>query len=222
MGNSWYHINNSMAEENTSNETFLNPSRRSYIYESSKNTGNKKRVILIILGIIILVALVAYAAIATGGKGESEQNLTPTLTQQSSITPTPTIAAPSPSKSLPTPKPKASPTPKATPTTAKGTPTPTTVGGLERSNLKVAVQNGSGIAGAATKASNALKKIGYDVVSSGNADNFEYTDTTIQVKSTKKGYLDMLKKDLSEMYTIGSATSDYTGTDADAIVIVGK
>lgn len=207
-----------MAEENA-NEQFLNPSRRSYVYESSKSSGNKKRVLLIVAGIIILIALVVFAVIATGGKGESEKNLTPTPAQ-ATATPTPSPSeTPTPTSGKTTP----SPTPKTSPTPAKGTPTPTgTSGTLDRSNLKVKILNGSGVAGAATKASDALKKLGYDIVSSGNADNFDYTDTTIQVKSTKKTYLSQLKTDLSDTYTIGSATADYTGTDADAVVIVGK
>ncbi|MDO8269874.1 MAG: LytR C-terminal domain-containing protein [Candidatus Levybacteria bacterium] len=209
-----------MAEE--ASESFLNPSRRSYTYENSKNSGNNKRVILIILGIIILVGLVAYAAIATGGKGEEEIVVTPSPTTLVE-TPTPTPQTPSPTaKTTPTTTPKASPTPgKGTPTPA-GSSTVDKTTGLDRANLKIAVLNGSGVAGAATKVSDALKKLGYDVVSSGNADNFDYTDTTIQVKSTKKTYLDLLKKDLSEDYTIGTATSNYTGTDADAVVIIGK
>jgi len=211
-----------MAEETNSSESFLNPSRRSYVYESSKNSGNKKRVILIIVGIIILVGLVALAVIATGGKGETEKNLTPIPTQViETPTPIPTdTPTPTPEKGTPTPTPK--PTSKITPTPAKGTPTPTTTSGLERSNLDIAVLNGSGEAGAATKASDVLKKLGYNVVSSGNADNFDYAETEIKVKSTKKTYLDLLKGDLEDDYTIGSATSDYTGSEADAVVIVGK
>lgn len=206
-----------MAEENNQ-ETFLNPSRRSYVYESSRGSGSRKRVILIIIGIIILVALVAYAVIATGGKGEGDLDLTPAPTQPLVETPTPISETPSPTEADETP----TPTSKVTPTPAKGTPSPTSASGLERSNLKVAVQNGSGVAGAATKMSDALKKLGYDVVSSGNADNFDYAETEISVKSTKKAYLDMLETDLEDDYTIGSATSTYTGTDADAVVIVGK
>jgi cytoskeletal protein RodZ len=210
-----------MAEESNSSESFLNPSRRSYVYESSRNSGNKKRIILIVVGILILIGLVALAVVATGGKGETEKNLTPTPTQITQTpTPTPTLE-PSPTTTVtPTSTPK--PTSKVTPTPAKGTPTPTSSSGVERSNLDVAVLNGSGEAGAATKASDALKKLGYNVVSSGNADNFDYATTQIQVKSTKKAYLDMLKTDLSDTYTITSATADYTGTSADAVVIVGK
>ena len=205
-----------MAEENNPNETFLNPSRRSYVYESSKNSGNKKRIILIFIGVLILVALVAFAIIATGGKGESEKDITPTPTE-SVISPTtvPTEAVTETPKTSPTPTTKTTPTPTTTSTTDKKT-------GLDRADLTVAVENGSGVAGAATKMSDALKKLGYDVVSSGNADTFDYESTEIQVKSTKKSYLPLLKSDLSTDYTIGSATSDYTGSDADAVVIVGK
>jgi cytoskeletal protein RodZ len=167
-----------MAEESNSSESFLNPSRRSYVYESSRNSGNKKRIILIVVGILILIGLVALAVVATGGKGETEKNLTPTPTQITQTpTPTPTLE-PSPTTTVtPTSTPK--PTSKVTPTPAKGTPTPTSSSGVERSNLDVAVLNGSGEAGAATKASDALKKLGYNVVSSGNADNFDYATTQI-------------------------------------------
>lgn len=207
-----------MAEE-SNQETFLNPSRRSYVYETSRGgSGSKKRVILIIIGVIILVALVAYAVIATGGKGEIEPNLTPAPTEPLVETPTPATETPTPTEADETP----TPTAKASPTPGKGTPTPTGTSGLERSSLKVAVLNGSGVAGAATKMSDALKDLGYDVVSSGNADNFEYEETEIQVKSTKKSYLSQLESDLEDDYTIGSATSDYAGTAADAVVIVGK
>lgn len=205
-----------MAEDINQNETFLNPSRRSYVYESSKNSGNKKRIILIFIGILILVALVAFAIIATGGKGESEKDITPSPSQ-SVISPTitPTVAATETPKTTPTPTTKTTPTPTTTSTTDKKT-------GLDRADLTIAVENGSGVAGAATKMSDALKKLGYDVVSSGNADSFDYATTEIQVKSTKKTYLPLLKSDLSTDYTIGSATADYTGSEANAVVIVGK
>ncbi len=217
MDKSWYYILNFMAEELPQSESFLNPSRRSYVNDSNRGSGNKKRVILIVLGVIILIALVVYAVIATGGKGESDVDLTPTPTAVE--TPTPTLP-----EETPTPEASPTPTTKATPTpTTKVTPTKTSsTSELDRSNLKLAVLNGSGVAGAATKMSDALKDLGYEVASSGNADNFEYAKTEIQVKSTKKAYLDMLKEDLGDDYTIGSATSDYTGEDADGVVIVGK
>src|SRR3990167_9003906 len=83
-------------------------------------------------------------------------------------------------------------------------------------------QNGSGEAGVAGKAAGILKDLGY-LASTGNADNFNYSNVTIQVKSTKSDYLALLKKDLSASYTIGSSSSDLSATSsADALVIIGK
>lgn len=201
-----------MAEE-TSNDPFLNPSRRSYVYETSKNSGNKSRIILIIIGVIILVTLVIFAVIATGGKGEDAE-----------VVPTESIEIPTPTDTVETPTPEESPTeaPTATPTGTKTTPAPTLSGGLDRSDLSIEIQNGSGVAGAATKMSDKLKALGYDISSTGNADNFDYAETIIQVASSEKAYLDILKKDLSDDYTIKSATADLTGSDADALIIIGK
>ncbi len=200
-----------MAEE-TSNDPF-NPSRRSYVYETSKSSGNKSRIILIIIGVIILIALVAFAVVATGGKGEDTE-----------IAPTESIEKPTPTEPAETPTPEESPTetPTTTPTVTKTTPSPTLSAGLDRSDLSIEIQNGSGVAGAATKMSDKLKALGYDISSTGNADNFDYEETVIQVTSSKKAYLDMLKKDLSGDYTIESATADLTDSDAEALIIIGK
>lgn len=103
------------------------------------------------------------------------------------------------------------------------TPTPTEEAKLDKSTLKVSVQNGSGESGVAGKVAEVLRTAGYNVVSTGNADNFEYTDVTIKVRSTKKAFLTLLEKDLSKEYTVGDSSSALT-TDAsyDAVVIIGK
>jgi len=89
--------------------------------------------------------------------------------------------------------------------------------------MSVTVQNGSGEKGVAAKAADTLRGLGYNVVSAGNADNYDYSDVTIQVKSSKSDFLSLLKKDLSTSYTIGSSTSDLTATSSsDALVIIGK
>lgn len=201
-----------MADE-TLSEQFLNPTRQSYAYESSKNSGNRKRVIMIIAGIIILIALVVFAIIATGGQGDQELTAEPK--------PTESINSPTLSLSPTEVKEDDSEEKKEVATTPTKAPTATPADAdLDRSDLSIAVQNGSGVAGAATKASDFLEGLGYEVVSTGNADNFDYTETIIKVKSSMKKYLDQLEEDLSDEYTIGSATADYTG-EADALVIVG-
>lgn len=138
----------------------------------------------------------------------------------SKSTPTPT---PTPTITVETPSPTEQPSPSASPTSTPVSSVDKT-SGLDRAKLSVNVQNGSGVAGAAGKVSDLLKSLGYDVVGTGNADNFNYTNVTIKVKSSQQSYLPVLNKDLSSnSYSVGSSSADLTATSsADALVIVGK
>lgn len=126
--------------------------------------------------------------------------------------------------STPEPSPSGSPTPSPT-TTPMPTPTINPIDkstGLNRSKLSVTIQNGSGQAGAAGKAADILKNLGYNIVSTGNADNYDYVNVSIQVKAASSSFLSLLKKDLVS-YTIGSNSADLsTGFSSDALVIIGK
>ncbi len=170
-----------------------------------------KRFIYLLLGILILLLL--FFLYKTFGTSKKE-----------SINEKPAITVPVESPTE-TPIPTESPTPKLT-----NTPTPTPTinpidksSGLNRSKLSVTVQNGSGEAGAAGKASDILKNLGYDVVATGNADNFDYSNVSIQIKSSQSDFLSLLKKDLSTSYTIGSTSADLSSSfSSDALVIIGK
>lgn len=95
--------------------------------------------------------------------------------------------------------------------------------GLDRSKLSVTVTNGSGIEGTAGKAADLLKEFGYNVASTGNADNYNYQGVTIKVKSSKGEFLDLLKKDLSKDYTVSSSSSDLpSDSPTDALIIIGR
>lgn len=94
---------------------------------------------------------------------------------------------------------------------------------LNRTKITISVENGSGQEGVAGKASDFLKGKGYNVSSTTNADNYNYTGVTIKVKSSTSAYLNILKKDLSEKYTVSNTSSDLSKDfAADAIVIIGK
>jgi hypothetical protein len=122
-------------------------------------------------------------------------------------TPTPTIA--------PTITPLPSPTPKGSTVDARS--------GLDKSKITVLVENGSGKAGAATKASQILKLAGYTILNTKNADSYDYLDITISIKPDKAAYLPLLKQDLSTVYTIADTkTTLEASSSADAIVIVGR
>lgn len=129
--------------------------------------------------------------------------------------PTPTVA---PTKE-PSPTPEASPSGKLTPSpSAKPTGV---LGASDRSTITLTVLNGSGTAGLASKIGDYLTGLGYTVSSTGNADTFDYTGITINVKNSKKAILPQLKKDLSSQGTVSDTSTDYTGS-GDAQVIVGK
>lgn len=93
----------------------------------------------------------------------------------------------------------------------------------DRSKISITVENGSGMEGAAGKASDFLKSKGYNVTGTQNADKYDYKGVVIKVKSSETVYIDILKKDLSEKYTVSSTSSDLPSDSlTDAIIIIGK
>lgn len=181
-------------------------------YKSPQTRKRSSRFIFLIIAILLIGALIFAGSKFLGSKGQNTKSSpTPTPTESvfPSDTPTPEVSeTPGPSNT-PTPKPTTNPVDKAT--------------GLDRSDLTVEVQNGSGEVGAASKVSETLKSFGYHVVSIGNADNFNYENVTINVKSDQSKYLSLLKKDLTTVYTIGSSSASLSASSsADALVIIGK
>lgn len=172
----------------------------------------KKTVVL--LAVIVLAVLV-FLFVKLSGKTNNQSTSTASTVPTSTETPFPSSTpenSPSPSptpSSTPTPKPTANPVDKTT--------------GLDRSKLSVLVQNGSGESGAAGKASDFLKNLGYNVLNTANADNYDYTNVVVRVKSTKSDFLSLLKKDLGFNYTIGTTSADLSDSSTeDALVIIGK
>jgi hypothetical protein len=184
----------------------------------SKPPKRSKFLFFFIAGIVvILMGFGGWQFFSVNTESTEEQEATPTPTEFKipTDTPTPEVTqepeptdAPSPTPTF-TPKPTSDPVDKST--------------GLDRSELSVEVQNGSGAEGVAGKASDFLKSLGYDIIAAGNADNFDYENTTIQVKSSMSEYLSLLEKDLGDTYIIGSTSADLpSSSSADALVIIGK
>ena len=156
-----------------------------------------RRFIYLVLGVAAL-ALIFFSFKILGGKNKGEISNNAAVMD---LTATPT--------QTPAPSPTSNPIDSTT--------------GLDRSKLSVIVENGSGEAGIAGKAEVTLQNLGYDVISTGNADNFNYSNVTIQVKAFDSDYLALLQKDLGFDYTIGSASADLSdGFSSDALVIIGK
>ncbi|HVT01604.1 MAG TPA: LytR C-terminal domain-containing protein [Patescibacteria group bacterium] len=211
-----------MEEENNS-EIFQSPPEFQSRLSRPKASGNLKRYGLIVFAIIVLGLVIFGVTRFIGGSSNSNSNTTETPTPTIEMLPTDT----------PTPTEDTSPTPATSPTKgATATPAPTKAStgssvdkatGLDRAKLSIHVLNGSGTAGASKKMSDFLEGLGYNVIQIGNADNFDYTNTEIQVANSKSDYIALLKKDLSANYTVGSTSGTPPSDEqADAIVIVGK
>lgn len=186
--------------QQSSYSTFTSPTQ-------NRRSG-KNRKVLLLIALIIVLGLVAFGiSKLIGNKGvDSTLNATsPTPTTTPTTTPTPTET-------------NGTPTP-----TTKLTPTPTKTAVVATKNLSIQVLNGAGVVGAGKKAADFLTGLGYNVVSTGNADNFDYQQSVIQIKAGKASALSTLKKDLSANYTIGSTSTDLSAsTSADAVFIIGK
>lgn len=182
-------------------------------YGAPETPKKPKRFIYLLIFLAVVVLFFLTRGLFSGsGKNKTVPTPTPTTVEFQFPTDTPT--------------PSASPTASVSPTVSPAAKTVNPVDsstGLDRSTLSVEVQNGSGETGVAGKAADVLTGFGYKIASRGNADNFEYVNATIKVKSTKSNYLALLKKDLGFSYTVGSASADLeSSSTADALVIIGK
>lgn len=91
-----------------------------------------------------------------------------------------------------------------------------------RKDLKIEVQNGSGVAGLASKGKKVLEDAGYTTVTTANADNYEYKG--VMVKAKTAAISAFVVSDIKDTYTnatVSSTLLDTTST-VDAIVILGK
>lgn len=114
--------------------------------------------------------------------------------------------------------PKVSPSPTSV-ETPEASPAPE----IKREDLKLQVLNGSGVAGAAGEAKELLEGLGYQNIETGNADSYDYEETEISIKEDKEDYLEMLRDDLADKYTLSteSATLEEE-SEFDAVVIIGS
>ena len=100
------------------------------------------------------------------------------------------------------------------------TPVPAEV---DKKTLKIEVQNGTGESGVAGKMKNLLVEKGYEgTIETGNADNYDYTETVLKIKKTKIGIQKELETDLSDDYTLSKSVENLEDdSDYDVVVIVG-
>lgn len=175
---------------------------------SSSKRISKRLIVFGGLFIIVLILLGSAIYFITQDKSPQEDEITKSITlpADQEATPTPEVS------------PESSDEISEEPT---GEPSPTTA--AAKSDIKITVQNGSGVSGAAGDAADVLKAAGFTIASTGNADNSDYTDVTIQIKNSLKTKLSSIEKALSQDYTIGSTSADLPeSTSYDVLVIIGS
>lgn len=121
-------------------------------------------------------------------------------------------ASPTPFENLATSEPSVATNPSASPS-AK----------LDLTKYPIDVQNGVGIPGTAASAKDLLTKAGFKVTATGNADNYNYTNTIIKTKSdVPADFVTKLQTTLSGIYSVAKPqTLDSTST-YEVVVIIGS
>lgn len=102
----------------------------------------------------------------------------------------------------------------------KETPTPQPEE-VKLSDLKVLILNGSGIKGEAGKVEELLKKAGFEKTETGNADSYNYQDTSVFLK---EGLPDSVYEKISQSLASYSLKKENLETNSayDIKIIVGK
>jgi hypothetical protein len=120
--------------------------------------------------------------------------------------------------SLPSVIKKAEPT--VVPTVALPSPTPTP--SIKRSDLKIKILNGSGTAGKASEVKDILKDKGYQEIVTGNADNFDYTQTEIAIKKDKADARMYVLEDMKDYLSNAKITTLADTETADVVITIGS
>lgn len=117
-----------------------------------------------------------------------------------------------------------SPAPTQTETVPTFTPTPTEEEEVDLSAYSIEVLNGSGVAGVAGDAQEALETDGFSVENTGNAENQDFTETVIAVKEdVPEEFITLLRNSLEESYVVESGTEELDeDNDYDVVVTIGS
>ena len=90
---------------------------------------------------------------------------------------------------------------------------------LDIPDIKVEVLNGNGQAGSANKVASELKRKGFDVINTGNADSFDYKNTVIIYKD---GNVESAKKIASIVGGVELRQGNFLDNKTDICIIIGE
>lgn len=174
----------------------------------AKRSFGKKYII--VAAVLILLAAGGFMFMRSTGSSSSD-DISPTPFEIPTEMPTPEITQSASPSASPSGSPSGSPAPSRPASVKKAT------------DMNIQILNGSGEVGVAGAVRDFLKNKGYAYFETGNADNFEYQNVSVKVKSALETYGATLKKDLGEKYTIASDSAALPNDSVfDAVVTVGK
>ncbi|HSX58122.1 MAG TPA: LytR C-terminal domain-containing protein [Candidatus Saccharimonadales bacterium] len=93
---------------------------------------------------------------------------------------------------------------------------------LNKQDYSVVVLNGTNTPHLASGAKDFLTSQGYSVVSTGNADNTNYEQTTLQVKASKQAIVADLTSTLKQRYSLIVGSNLEESATSDVIIILGR
>lgn len=162
--------------------------------EQKKNGGAKT---LLIVGILVLIGVLGYVIYKSASGENAEEALTePTPYENMVVEEEPTVS--------PSATPVASPSAK-----------------IDKEDIKIQIQNGTGITGEAAYLQNLLKDLGYTNITVGNSSTQDATDTEVSFsKSLASEVTNEINTKLTSVYQSVEKTSS-TSTTYDVIIITG-
>ncbi len=120
---------------------------------------------------------------------------------------------------------KSTPTPTmAIPTVTKDTPTPTPspTPAIDKKEIRIKVLNGSGIKGKASEVKDLLAAKGYQDILTGNAEEFDYEKTELQVTNEASESAKLVITDIKDSVSDPKVTPLTGKSAADIVIIIGS
>lgn len=165
-----------------------------------QSSNRKLYLMALIVGIVIVMLLVGGLLVSQRAQGDRDSG--EILTGDQPIaTPSVVVASPSPES-----------TQSAEPNPAE----------IDLTTISVQVLNGSGVPGLAGKVADVLTEAGIEDVETGNAANYNFETTVIQVKSDQAGLYSRLEALLRDTYQVEAGDAVSERSEFDAIITVGK
>lgn len=123
-----------------------------------------------------------------------------------------------PQQPVPTPE----PTITEAPPTETPTPTPTEEPPLDVSTLDVNVLNGTGLPGVSSSVASLLRDKGFETITTGNADSYDYTTTIVRKKEGVSDQIYTILTDILSEYTLEKFDILTSDNPYDVLIIVGE